>query len=74
MEYKSKEVIFNWCKTLKHPQLEYCVQFWAPLFRKDVKTLERAQKTFTRLFVGLRNFTNENGLDSLELFSLENRI
>uniref|UniRef100_A0A4W3IL12 Guanine nucleotide exchange factor DBS n=1 Tax=Callorhinchus milii TaxID=7868 RepID=A0A4W3IL12_CALMI len=37
--------------TLVRPQLEYCVQFWAPYFRKDI----RVQRRFTRMIPGMGN-------------------
>ena len=33
---RAKEVILRLCATLVRPQLEYCVQFCAPHFRRDV--------------------------------------
>ncbi|XP_067858079.1 uncharacterized protein [Heptranchias perlo] len=65
--------MMNLYKTLVRPQLEYCVQFWAPHFRKDVKALERVQKRFTGMVPGMRDFSYVDRLEKLGLFSLEQR-
>ena len=52
---KSREVMLELCRTLVRPQLEHCVQFWSPHYRKDVIALEGVQRRFTRILPGMEH-------------------
>jgi len=70
---KTAEGMLILYKTLVRPIIDYWIPVWRPFTKKDIGTLEKIQKKFTKMIVGCKSLSYEQRLKKLSLTSLEQR-
>jgi hypothetical protein len=71
--YKNPSFLIKMFNTFVRPKLEYASQVWNPVNRKDIKTLERVQRNFTKRIPGLRYLPYAERIRRLKTTTLELR-
>jgi len=70
---RSKEGMIILYKTLVRPLLDYCCQVWKPHLKRDINSVEKIQKRYTKMIDGCKNLKYEQRLKKLNLTTVEER-
>ena len=72
IRFKEVKIMLSLYKTLR-PHVEYCASAWSPYYKKDKEVLKRVQRRFTKMIVNMDGLSYKDRLQSLKLWSLEER-
>lgn len=56
----SGELILSLCPAIVRSHLEYCVQMWSPLYRRDIDLLEHIQRRATEMIHRMEHLPGTN--------------
>lgn len=73
VNYKSKAIMKRLYYAFVRPHLEYCLQSWRPVHKKDLKALENVQRKATKMIQGLHHLSYEDRLKALNMHSFQYR-
>jgi hypothetical protein len=69
--YLTKELFLALYGTYVEPHLKYCIQVWAPYYRKDISLLDKGQQRATKLVKCISKLNYTERSKYLGLYSLE---
>ena len=71
--YLDKEIMKKIITHMICPKLEYAVVVWSPHKKKDVRKLERIQRTSTKMIPELKDLSYKERLEEIGLATLQER-
>ena len=70
---RSRATMMTIWKSLIQPKLDYCSQLWSPSDQASIASLEKVQRNFTSMIVGMEGKDYIDRLVSLKMYSQERR-